>query len=174
MYASFYSKYTHLILIIMIFQEGVSFCPTDIQCSKLNFPCIDCEYNSSCTYGKILNATCKAKSGVQCRDLTPFVREWSCRYCYQTDPFEHTCIQKGYCNSLNSVYRTNCTVHSDVLCLGHRTFQKNVKCNWTKGKKWSTALILSITLGGFGVDRFYLGHWQEGTIIDAQYIEDVL
>lgn len=22
--------------------------------------------------------------------------------------------------------------------------------------------IFSITLGGFGVDRFYLGHWEEG------------
>jgi TM2 domain-containing membrane protein YozV len=25
-------------------------------------------------------------------------------------------------------------------------------------KKWSTALILSILLGGLGVDRFYLGY----------------
>ena len=39
---------------------------------------------------------------------------------------------------------------------------KNVRCNWTRGYRWKTALILSITLGGFGVDRFYLGHWQEG------------
>lgn len=65
---------------------------------------------------------------------------------------------------------------------------KNLRCNWTGGYKWSTALILSITLGGFGADRylnkirnyqlkyfylkcgymvilfyrFYLGHWQEG------------
>jgi len=23
-------------------------------------------------------------------------------------------------------------------------------------------MLLSITLGGFGVDRFYLGHWREG------------
>lgn len=23
-------------------------------------------------------------------------------------------------------------------------------------------IYFSITLGGFGVDRFYLGHWQEG------------
>lgn len=37
-----------------------------------------------------------------------------------------------------------------------------VKCNWTSGKRWSVALILSITLGGFGVDRFYLGLWREG------------
>lgn len=63
---------------------------------------------------------------------------------------------------------------------------KNLPCNWTVGYRWSTALILSITLGGFGADRyinltsiiwnigeinfikyswkcrFYLGHWQEG------------
>ncbi|PNF41034.1 hypothetical protein B7P43_G08223 [Cryptotermes secundus] len=57
---------------------------------------------------------------------------------------------------------TNCTVKSEVLCLGRRTFLKNVPCNWTGGYKWSTALVLSITLGGFGADRFYLGHWQEG------------
>jgi TM2 domain-containing membrane protein YozV len=45
---------------------------------------------------------------------------------------------------------------------GNRTFKKNVLCNWTGGYRWTTALILSITLGGFGADRFYLGHWQEG------------
>lgn len=46
--------------------------------------------------------------------------------------------------------------------LGRRTFNKNVRCNWTRGYRWSTAMALSITLGGFGADRFYLGHWQEG------------
>lgn len=35
-------------------------------------------------------------------------------------------------------------------------------CNWTGGYKWSTALALSVTLGGFGADRFYLGQWREG------------
>lgn len=48
------------------------------------------------------------------------------------------------------------------MILGHRTFKKKVRCNWTGGYKWSTALALSITLGGFGADRFYLGHWKEG------------
>lgn len=85
-----------------------------------------------------------------------------CRYCYQTEVWEHSCVQKGACNSAKDIYRSNCTVHSDVLCLGHRTFLKNIKCNWTQGIRWSTALIISITLGGFGADRFYLGHWQEG------------
>lgn len=107
-----------------------------------------------------------------------------CRYCYQTETWEHTCKLQGNCNSVASprmTYKTNCTVDDNLLCLGlfcggvevyhdcniffttgRRTFFKNVKCNWTGGHKWSTALALSITLGGFGADRFYLGHWQEG------------
>lgn len=31
-------------------------------------------------------------------------------------------------------------------------------------KKWSTALILSIFLGGFGIDRFYLGYTLKGIL----------
>lgn len=50
----------------------------------------------------------------------------------------------------------------DIICLGRREFTKQVLCNWTAGARWSTALILSLVLGGFGADRFYLGHWQEG------------
>lgn len=50
----------------------------------------------------------------------------------------------------------------NVVCLGNRKFHKKVPCNWTRGAKFKTALILSVTLGGFGIDRFYLGHWQEG------------
>lgn len=54
----------------------------------------------------------------------------------------------------------NCTAAADVLCLGQRSFSKKVRCNWTSGYRWSTTLALSVTLGGFGADRFYLGHWQ--------------
>ncbi|KAK3570986.1 hypothetical protein QTP86_032402, partial [Hemibagrus guttatus] len=48
------------------------------------------------------------------------------------------------------------------VSLGKREFQKRLFCNWTGGYKWTTALTLSITLGGFGADRFYLGQWREG------------
>jgi len=41
-------------------------------------------------------------------------------------------------------YRTNCSVNSDVLCLGNRRFSRNKLCNWTGGYRWSTALALSI------------------------------
>ena len=32
-------------------------------------------------------------------------------------------------------------------------FSKKIECNWTEGYSYKTALILSVTLGGFGADR---------------------
>jgi hypothetical protein len=45
-------------------------------------------------------------------------------------------------------------VDADLLCLGTRTFHKNVVCNWTNGHRWTTAVLLSVTLGGLGADRY--------------------
>ena len=45
---------------------------------------------------------------------------------------------------------------------GRRVFYKMDHCNYSSGYRWSTALLLSITVGGFGADRFYLGYWREG------------
>ncbi|XP_063239243.1 TM2 domain-containing protein almondex isoform X2 [Bacillus rossius redtenbacheri] len=94
-----------------------------------------------------------------------FVRAVRCQYCYQTEKWEHKCELSPNCKSADSprkYYLTNCTVRSAVVCLGNRVFQKKQLCNWTSGYHWRTTLILSIMLGGFGVDRFYLGYWQEG------------
>jgi hypothetical protein len=35
---------------------------------------------------------------------------------------------------------------------------REVECRWTNGYSFDTALLLSIFLGMFGVDRFYLGY----------------
>ncbi|GFO40742.1 Tm2 domain-containing protein [Plakobranchus ocellatus] len=54
-----------------------------------------------------------------------------------------------------------CTPAPGVTCNGlHKngTFPKNVPCEWTNGQSFETALLLSIFLGMFGVDRFYLGY----------------
>ncbi|XP_046852889.1 TM2 domain-containing protein 3-like isoform X2 [Xenia sp. Carnegie-2017] len=89
-----------------------------------------------------------------------------CRYCYQTEPSEYSCDIKIYCKAAEIPskrrYSTNCTVASKTMCLGNRTFGKVLLCNWTSGHRWSTTALLSLTLGGFGVDRFYLGYWKEG------------
>ena len=37
-------------------------------------------------------------------------------------------------------------------------FTRDIDCKWTNGYHFDTALMLSIFLGMFGVDRFYLGH----------------
>jgi TM2 domain-containing membrane protein YozV len=145
--------------------DSILHCPSNLDCKDLHPQCMTCNMTPSCKYGEVQNATCNVNSKVECRGRKIFEKSWMCRYCYQTEPWEHTCDLKASCNSVASPrinYTTNCTVKSDILCLGNRTFKKNVLCNWTGGYRWTTALILSITLGGFGADRFYLGHWQEG------------
>ncbi|KAF5292295.1 hypothetical protein FQA39_LY03329 [Lamprigera yunnana] len=145
--------------------NSILHCDTEKDCSTLNPPCINCDLNTNCIYGSEMNTTCSVHHLVQCKGSRSFQRSLICRYCYQTEAWEHNCELKANCNSAatpRTYYRTNCTVKSNTLCLGHRTFFKNMQCNWTDGYRWSTALILSVTLGGFGADRFYLGHWQEG------------
>mmetsp|Transcript_63587 Transcript_63587/g.150669 ORF Transcript_63587/g.150669 Transcript_63587/m.150669 type:complete len:98 (+) Transcript_63587:271-564(+) len=41
---------------------------------------------------------------------------------------------------------------------GSRTFQRQALCNFSTGRSWTTALALSVVVGGFGIDRFYLGY----------------
>ncbi|XP_065200932.1 TM2 domain-containing protein almondex [Planococcus citri] len=136
------------------------------NCSNLDYICMNCSnYTPDCIYGDDYNITCKVHDDSKCLGERTFQKTARCQYCYQTENWEHTCEPKNHCISVASppqYYKTNCTVHDDVICLGNRTFLKKLRCNWTRGHKWSTALILSITLGGFGADRFYLGHWQEG------------
>ncbi|KAG5868378.1 hypothetical protein JTB14_032224 [Gonioctena quinquepunctata] len=117
-------------------------CPSNIQCKDMKEP-----------------------SQVNCQGPTKFSRNFICQYCYQTNNWEHNCELLTNCNSAASpkaFYITNCTVRNDILCLGNRKFKKKIQCNWTGGYRWAVSLVLSITLGGFGADRFYLGHWQEG------------
>jgi len=38
------------------------------------------------------------------------------------------------------------------------TFYRELDCAWTNGYSFDTALLLSVFLGMFGVDRFYLGY----------------
>jgi len=141
-------------------------CPSGVICAKLGGECIDCEFNKSCVYGAEVNVTCRAKNGLHCIGEKSFTRSMICRYCYQTKKWEHVC--RGTPQSCRVArapresFIANCTVKSEIICLGKRQFPKNMVCNWTSGHRWTTTLILSITLGGFGADRFYLGHWQEG------------
>ncbi|XP_063105984.1 TM2 domain-containing protein 3 isoform X2 [Cavia porcellus] len=124
-------------------------CPSNGLCSRLPADCIDCATNFSCVYGKPVTFDCTVKPSVTC--VLP-----------ETD---YECTNSTSCMTVSCPrqrYRANCTVRDHIHCLGNRTFHKMLYCNWTGGYKWSTALALSITLGGFGADRFYLGQWREG------------
>lgn len=141
----------------------------DLSMETLGKDCLKCNFSCNCVYGQLVNVTCGPKE--QCHQKQPNLKaknitvEMVCRYCYQTAEWEHTCTGTDNCKAVSSPrerHKSNCTVIRDVLCLGNRTFQKMLPCNWTSGYRWSTAMLLSITLGGFGADRFYLGHWQEG------------
>jgi len=52
----------------------------------------------------------------------------------------------------------SCTVIDGVICSGDRNFTIQSSCLYTNGYSFSTALTLSIFLGTFGIDRFYLGY----------------
>ncbi|XP_071117318.1 TM2 domain-containing protein biscotti-like [Haliotis cracherodii] len=69
------------------------------------------------------------------------------------------------CNPDNRTVPVTCRPAVDITCIHNGTprnsttgFKKHVPCNWTNGHKFETALLLSIFLGMFGIDRFYLGY----------------
>ncbi|XP_006817517.1 TM2 domain-containing protein almondex-like [Saccoglossus kowalevskii] len=141
-------------------------CPSSVdECSELSNEYIDCNYNLSCIYGKSSTVECRPKTDIECFGERVFERTFTCRYCYQSASWEHKCTPAADCKvnaSPRNIIKVNCTINETILCLGRRTFYKTTPCNWTSGYRYTTAIILSITLGGFGVDRFYLGYWREG------------
>uniref|UniRef100_A0A8C0GM81 TM2 domain-containing protein 3 n=1 Tax=Chelonoidis abingdonii TaxID=106734 RepID=A0A8C0GM81_CHEAB len=148
----------------------VSKCPSNGLCSKLPPDCMTCKTNFSCVYGKPATFDCKIKPQIHCVDqrnneVENFTINMTCQFCWQLEPTDYVCTSSTSCMTVSCPrqrYNANCTVHDHIHCLGNRVFPKMLYCNWTGGYKWSTALALSITLGGFGADRFYLGQWREG------------
>ncbi|KAK2894372.1 hypothetical protein Q8A67_011601 [Cirrhinus molitorella] len=148
----------------------LSKCPSGGLCSKLPADCVICAYHHNCSYGRPTNFTCRPKASVYCvNELSQpqqnFTLTLDCRFCWQLDPSQYRCSNSTSCMTVSCPrrrYNATCEALEHVHCLGKRVFQKRLFCNWTGGYKWSTALALSITLGGFGADRFYLGQWREG------------
>ncbi len=144
------------------------FCPSgpELDCSALTNNCLKCYCSLSCRYGHMSEATCDVPEGIICKGERKLKRNFTCAFCYQSDDSLQVCEENTKCDSIsdpnNRNYIANCTVDQSTICFGRRHFHRQKKCNWTGGHRWLTALLLSITLGGFGADRFYLGHWQEG------------
>ncbi|CAG2112682.1 unnamed protein product [Medioppia subpectinata] len=132
------------------------------NCHELNDNCIECKVNYSCVYGQQLDLNCRPIEGIACIGETNITRRHLCAFCYQLPQHLYNCSPNSSCD-YNSRYKARCEVNDPkIVCLGNRVFHKYKDCHFVSGYKWSTALLLSITLGGFGIDRFYLGLWQEG------------
>ena len=129
-----------------------------VDCSA-HGACLQCSFPKTCAYGEFVTVNCTTNS-VCSRQLT-IRREEECKFCWQTAEHEHECVRPRNCSTIDPrPQRTTCVVRPHVVCIGRREFYKNVRCDWQNGYTWSTALFLSVTLGGFGADRFYLGLWK--------------
>ncbi|XP_046844334.1 TM2 domain-containing protein CG10795-like [Xenia sp. Carnegie-2017] len=65
------------------------------------------------------------------------------------------------CNRISRTVEVTCTVAPGINCTGmlkDRTFKKAQPCRYTNGYDHTIALMLSVFLGMFGMDRFYLGY----------------
>jgi hypothetical protein len=139
-----------------------------IPCNQVPVECVSCSLLTNCTYGEQQSSSCRMLNGTclnnEYKPVSSFERLYICRYCYQTPLDELACTPNIACRRQQNSnrYKSNCTIADDTqLCLGLRTFYRNIECNWTSGHKKSNALLLSIFLGGLGFDRFYLGHIKE-------------
>ena len=143
-------------------------CPSNAQCKHLDGNCLKeipgC--NTTCDYGKLTDVYVQPVESVPCEGERNHSRTLTCVFCYQLPQEDYDCEFNTSCNSVGTyssrVYRSRCTVKPTTLCFGKRHFYKNRLCHWTRGHSWSITLLLSVTLGGFGIDRFYLGYWKEG------------
>lgn len=53
-----------------------------------------------------------------------------------------------------------CVAADGIICneTNNSTFKRKMPCKWTNGYSLEIALLLSVFLGMFGLDRFYLGY----------------
>lgn len=139
-------------------------------CSDVDPDDLECDFNSTCRYGQVVDVICK--SLVPCRSVSNesdsiHFRKTICRYCHQLTeepdfsckPPSGECMQPGVARSY---YVARCHASPTVVCMGHREFLRMLPCTQESGKSYSTAVLLSLFLGGLGADRFYLGMWREG------------
>ncbi|XP_015284649.1 PREDICTED: TM2 domain-containing protein 3 [Gekko japonicus] len=149
----------------------VNLCPSNGPCGRLPPDCVSCKANNSCIYGKPVLLECQAKPRVHCIE-NPFPETFAinmtCQFCWQLPPSDYTCSNATNCKTVSCPrerYRANCTVKDHIHCLDCFAF------GITNGKgapridaatNSFLRYVFSITLGGFGADRFYLGQWREG------------
>ena len=124
-----------------------------------------CLWNETdCQFRERANLTCRVVDAVVCDGNRTVVREAECAFCYQLSASLHRCRNQTAFRQTGKLLRdlpavkTQCAIDASAVCLGPRTFEKWVPYDFSTGKSWRTALWLTVFLGGFGVDRMYLGY----------------
>ncbi|XP_055956498.1 TM2 domain-containing protein CG10795 [Patella vulgata] len=95
---------------------------------------------------------------IDCKDL--LMGQYIC-----DDPVIDTETQQARnCSQETRTVQVACRPAPKIICSGQIHdgitigFYKNVPCKWVNGASFETALLLSVFLGMFGIDRFYLGY----------------
>ncbi len=141
---------------------AIALCPSNFPCADLDVSdCLECFCPTDCKYGDSATARCTvADEDIRCDGERWFDVQFTCQYCFQSKAHQdYECEANYECSAaagteVDRHYTANCTISDpDFLCLGRREFLRREKCNWTAGIRWTTALALSVTLGGFGADR---------------------
>ncbi|GMT28653.1 hypothetical protein PFISCL1PPCAC_19950, partial [Pristionchus fissidentatus] len=130
------------------------------NCS-LTASCLQCQWPNVCDIGDEVDLHCYRRSECALPKVSTKYRA-KCLYCWQLPEYEYTCAINENCTGTSTTKwnAVECIVNPHTFCLGSRRFWKNMRCNISRGYSWSRTLFLSITLGGFGLDRFYLGLWK--------------
>ncbi|XP_067004562.1 TM2 domain-containing protein biscotti [Anabrus simplex] len=68
--------------------------------------------------------------------------------------------QQPYDCTKENKAKVRCRAAPGIICTETKnsTFKRDIPCKWTNGYSFETAMLLSIFLGMFGADRFYLGY----------------
>jgi len=118
-----------------------------------------CSIDYSCTFNTIFTSNCEVFPRVTCTGPRTFSKNISCIYCYQL-PFKSIDCEPAT-NCVPSLEYTQAYCKPLLPCMGNSLFLRNSFCQKTS-KSIRTAILLSLFLGGFGADRFYLGYYLIG------------
>ena len=109
---------------------------------------------TECKLGVDTDFNCTVFPSKVCQGERSFDKPFPCRYCYQVAQYE--CEDVTYCKPGLSEVTAKCW--SLTPCLGPSTFEKRALCK-RASKSQKTAVLLSLFLGAFAADRYYLGHY---------------
>ena len=128
------------------------------ECSEINpneMICWPDNDDKSCHhFNETITAKCTAFHSTTCDGERSFTKEVPCIYCYQTDDI--VCEKLTSCFHSIAPQITDC--YSTSPCIGPSLFERQGRCSRTS-KSQKTAFLLSLFLGVFGADRFYLGYY---------------